>query len=164
MRVLGIDPGTVSTGYGIIEEKENRLKYIKCGGILLHSKLSFPEKLKKIYDCLREVIEEYSPDIVCVEDLFFAKNVKSVLKLGHARGVAILAAVNTGLPVFEYTPLEVKKAVVGYGRADKAQVQHMVKALLNLGESIFSNDATDALAIAICHVHSIKLEEKIKVV
>jgi len=162
LRVLGIDPGTVMSGYGVVDEEGHGIFYVECGGIAASSKLSFPERLKKIYDGLERVIEAHRPDIVAVENVFFARNVQSALKLGHARGVALLAAVNFGLPVFEYTPLEIKKAVVGYGAAEKAQVQQMVKALLKIKTMPKSHDASDALAAAICHIHSARMSETLK--
>ena len=157
MRVLGIDPGTVTTGYGVVEESGGRLVYVEAGGITTSAKLPFPERLKIIYDGLEAVIARHRPDAVAVESLFFAKNVQSALKLGHARGVAVLAAVNAGLPVSEYSALEIKKAVVGYGQAEKEQVMKMVGTLLGMRELPKPLDATDALAAAICHINSARV-------
>jgi crossover junction endodeoxyribonuclease RuvC len=156
MKVLGIDPGTVTSGYGVVEGAGGKLGFIAAGGITTSAKMSFPERLKRIYDGLDGVLEEHRPDAVALESVFFAKNVQSALKLGHARGVAVLAAVNRGIPVFEYTALQIKQSVVGYGGAEKTQVQKMVKALLNLKELPKPHDASDALAAAICHLNSIK--------
>lgn len=162
MRVLGVDPGTLTTGYGIVAEEDHKLFHVVSGGISPSAKHPFPKRLKKIYEELEKVIEKYRPQVVVVEDLFVSKNMKSALKLGHARGVAILAAMNCGLPVFEYAPLEVKQAVVGNGKAEKKQVQMMVKMLLDLPKVPHPADAADALAAAICHIHSSRLKEILK--
>ena len=154
MRVLGIDPGSRITGYGIIDKEGNRLVHVDNGAIITDSHRDFPMRLQRIYRGLTEIIEQYRPDAMAVENIFFATNVQSALKLGQARGAAIVAGVNAGLPVFEYTALQVKQAVVGHGRADKQQVQKMLKALLNLPE-VAQEDASDALATAVCHAHSI---------
>ncbi len=159
MRVLGIDPGTLTSGYGIVTEENHKLFHVASGGISPSAKQPFPKRLKKIYEELEKIIEKYRPHVVVVEDLFVSKNIKSALKLGHARGVAILAAMNAGLPVFEYAPLEVKQAVVGHGKAEKKQVQLMVKNLLDLQKVPHPADACDALAAAICHIHSSRLRE-----
>lgn len=153
MKILGIDPGSRITGYGIITKEGNRLIHVDNGAIFTDSSKDFPVRLQKIYCGLTGIIEQYRPDAMAVENIFFATNVQSALKLGQARGAAIVAGVNAGLPVFEYTALQVKQAVVGHGRAAKEQVQKMLKALLNLPE-IAQEDASDALAVAICHAHS----------
>jgi crossover junction endodeoxyribonuclease RuvC len=160
MRVLGIDPGTVTSGYGVVDEEGHSIFFVDGGGISTSSRLAFPQRLARIYDGLSEVIARHQPDVVAVENVFFAKNVQSALKLGHARGVALLAAVNMKLPVFEYSPLEIKQAVVGYGQAEKSQVQQMVKTLLSLKSLPMPHDASDALAAAICHIHSARMREK----
>ncbi len=162
MRVLGIDPGTLTSGYGIVAEEDHKLFHVASGGISPSAKQPFPKRLKKIYEELEKVIGKYRPHVVAVEDLFVSKNIKSALKLGHSRGVVILAAMNAGLPVFEYTPLEVKQAVVGNGKAEKNQVQLMVKTLLELPKAPHPADAADALAAAICHIHSSRLREMLK--
>lgn len=159
MRILGIDPGTLSCGYGIVEEEDSRLFYIASGGIKVSSKISIPKRLKKIYEKLEEILEKHKPDGMAIEDLFFAKNVRAALKLGEAKGVAILAAVKRGIPVFEYSPLEVKQSVVGYGSAEKKQVQYMVKTLLGLKTVPHPPDLADALALAICHIHTHRIKE-----
>ncbi|ACH40310.1 crossover junction endodeoxyribonuclease RuvC [Citrifermentans bemidjiense Bem] len=153
MIILGIDPGSRKTGYGIISKQGNRLIHVDNGAIFTQSAKDFPERLEKIFTGLSEIIAQYRPEVVAVEDVFLAKNAQSALKLGQARGAAIVAAVNVGLPVHEYTAMQVKQAVVGTGRAEKAQVQQMIKALLNLPE-VAQEDASDALAVAICHAHS----------
>lgn len=153
MRILGIDPGTRTTGYGIIEKVGNRLIHIDNGGIFTRADMALADRLKVIYDGLSHVIKVYAPDVVAVEQIFMAKNPLSALKLGHARGIALLSGVNHGLCVFEYSALQVKSAVVGFGKAEKSQVQQMVKTLLKLPE-IAQEDASDALAVAICHAHT----------
>lgn len=153
MRILGIDPGTRVTGYGIIEKVGNRLIHVDNGGIFTRADMELADRLKVIYDGLCQVIHEYAPAAVAVEQIFLAQNALSALKLGHARGAALLVGVNHGLPVFEYSALQVKSAVVGYGKAEKVQVQQMVKTLLKLPE-IAQEDASDALAVAICHAHT----------
>lgn len=158
MIVLGIDPGSRITGYGIVEKAGNRLVHIDNGAIFTDSATDFPGRLKKIFDGLLEVIAQYRPDQVAIENIFFSTNPQSALKLGQARGAAIVAAVHCGLPVAEYTALQVKQAVVGQGRAEKAQVQKMLKALLGLPETA-QEDASDALAVAICHIHSYDLKQ-----
>ena len=155
MRTFGIDPGSERTGYGCVETAGSRHRIITCGAIATPANASFVDKLLLIHQRLTALIDECRPDWVAVENLFYAVNVRSALKLGHARGVAMLAAVEAGVPVIEYTPAEIKRAVVGYGRAEKNQVQHMVKVLLGLPAPPASHDAADALAVAICHVHSL---------
>jgi crossover junction endodeoxyribonuclease RuvC len=160
MRILGIDPGSRITGYGLVEKIGNRLRHIDNGAIITDSKAPMPERLQVIYRQLNRIIDEYAPQAVAVERIFVAKNALSALKLGHARGVAMLAGVNAGLPVAEYSAVEVKNAVVGYGRAAKTQVQHMVRVLLALPE-IAQEDASDALAVAICHAHCHELARRL---
>jgi crossover junction endodeoxyribonuclease RuvC len=155
VRIFGIDPGSDRTGYGCVETDGSRQRIIACGVITAPTGASFPEKLLRIHSRLALLLAECRPDSVAIENLFHATNVRSALKLGHARGVAMLAAVEAGLPVVEYTPAEIKRAVVGYGRAEKHQVQAMVKVILGLSAMPAPHDAADALAVAICHVHSI---------
>ena len=155
MRVFGIDPGSERTGYGCVETDGSRHRVVVCGAISTSPTGSFADKLLRIHQQLAILIAECRPEWVAVENLFHAVNVRSALKLGHARGVAMLAAVEAGVPVVEYTPAEIKRAVVGYGRAEKHQVQHMVKLLLDLPAPPSPHDAADALAVAICHVHSL---------
>jgi crossover junction endodeoxyribonuclease RuvC len=160
MIVLGIDPGSRITGYGIIRKDGNRLIHVDNGAIFTDAAKDFPLRLHRIFTGLAEVIERYKPDAVAVEQIFFSNNVQSALKLGQARGAAIVAGVNAGLPVFEYSALQVKQAVVGHGKAAKEQVQQMVKILLNLPE-IAQADASDALAVAICHANSSALKNQV---
>jgi crossover junction endodeoxyribonuclease RuvC len=155
MRVLGIDCGTEYTGYGVVELcPDGKLICLTCGAIKLSSRDTMSARLATIFQRLGTLIEEHHPDNVAIEDVFYALNVKSALKLGQVRGVAMLAASSAGLGVSEYAPLSIKSAVVGYGRAEKPQVQHMVTRLLNLAEIPQPPDAADALAIAICHLHT----------
>ena len=152
MRVFGIDPGSVRTGYGCVDAEGSRHRMVTCGTVSTTS-AAFSDKLFEIHRRLVELLAEYRPDAVAIEGIFYAANVRSALKLGHARGVAMLAAAQAGLAVVEYTPAEVKRAVAGHGRAEKSQVQQMVKLLLGLADVPSPHDAADALAIAICHVH-----------
>jgi crossover junction endodeoxyribonuclease RuvC len=155
MRVLGIDCGTEYTGYGVVEVRQHdELVSLVSGAIRLSVRDPLANRLRAIYDGVKAIIQQYEPNDVAIEDVFYAVNVKSALKLGQVRGVAMLAASSAGLPVFEYSPLSIKSAVVGYGKADKYQVQHMVKELLRLPQVPESADAADALAIAICHLHT----------
>jgi crossover junction endodeoxyribonuclease RuvC len=154
VRIFGIDPGSERTGYGCVTTDGSHHQLVVSGAIAAPALASFPEKLLQIHDRLALLLLECRPDCVAIESLFFAVNVKSALKLGHARGVAMLAAVEAGLPVIEYTPTEIKRAVVGYGRAEKPQVQQMVKLILRLAELPTPHDAADALAVALCHAHS----------
>lgn len=160
MRILGIDPGSKATGYGFIEQQGNRLIHLDNGAIFTQSQDPLAVRLQRIYKELCTLIEKYQPEAVAVEQVFMARNPASALKLGHARGVALLAGINAGLTVAEYSALQVKSAVVGYGRAGKNQVQHMTKVLLNLPE-IAQEDAADALAVAICHAHSHHLSHQV---
>ncbi len=153
MRIFGIDPGSERTGYGCIDADGSRQRLVACGAITAPASAEFPERLLAIHEGLRALIAEHHPDCVAIEDVFHARNVRSALKLGHARGVALLAATQAGVPVTAYSPAEVKRAVVGYGRAEKHQVQQMVCLLLGLTETPTPYDASDALAIAICHLH-----------
>ena len=155
MRVLGIDCGTEHTGYGVVELcDDHHLVCLSCGAIKLSPRDPLPARLAIIFGSLSGIIQEHHPDKVAIEDVFYSLNVKSALKLGQVRGVAMLAASSAGLEVAEYSPLTVKSSVVGYGRAEKHQVQHMVARLLNLAEIPTSSDAADALALAICHLHT----------
>ena len=154
MRIFGIDPGSERTGYGCVQTDGSRHRIVTCGAITVPGTTAFAGRLQIIHRQLSALLHEHRPDCVALENVFFAANVRSALKLGHARGVAMLAAVEAGVPVAEYTPAEIKRAVVGHGRAEKAQVQHMVKLLLGLPAVPTPHDAADALAVAICHVHS----------
>ena len=157
MRVFGIDPGSARTGYGCVQTDGTRHRLVVCGAITSPAAHAFPDKLKKIHAELAQLLAKHRPDCVAIENLFHAANARSALKLGHARGVAMLAAVEADVPIVEYTPAEVKQAVVGYGRAEKTQVQSMVQLLLGLESPPSPHDASDALAIAICHVHRMNI-------
>jgi crossover junction endodeoxyribonuclease RuvC len=165
MRVLGIDCGTEYTGYGVVDlvsdgRKNDRLVCIICGAIKVSPREAMATRLSRISTGLQELIVQHRPDRVAIEDVFYATNVKSALKLGQVRGVAMLAAAAAGLEVAEYSPLSIKSAVVGYGRAEKHQVQQMVTRLLCLDEIPEPPDAADALAIAICHLHTAATHER----
>lgn len=153
MRILGIDPGSETTGYGLIESDGLRHSSILFGAIRTSARRPFHERLLQIYTRLMEILSHQEIHAVAIEGVFHSANVQSALKLGHARGVALLVAAQQGLPVFEYSPLEIKSAIVGYGRAEKKQVQMMVRLLLDLPETPTPDDAADALAVAICHSH-----------
>jgi crossover junction endodeoxyribonuclease RuvC len=155
VRIFGIDPGSQRTGYGCVETDGRRHHLVACGAISASAGASLPERLVRIHRELSRLLAKCRPECVAIETLFHATNAQSALKLGHARGVAMLAAVQAGCTVVEYTPAEVKRAVVGYGRAEKQQVQQMVTLLLGLQRAPTSFDATDALAIAICHLNSV---------
>ncbi len=154
--LLGIDPGSRVTGYGVIRVEGGRVEYLDSGCIRAQTlKDDIPARLLAIFNGIQTLAAQYQPDEVAVEDIFVAHNVQSALKLGHARGAAIVAATAAALPVFEYSARQVKQAIVGYGNADKSQVQHMVQQLLGL-DKVPASDAADALAVALCHWHSQK--------
>ena len=155
MRVFGIDPGSTRTGYGCVDTDGRQHRLVLCGAVRPAAASTFPDRLATIYRELSSILRSCQPECVAIENLFHATNVRSALKLGHARGVAMLAAVEAGVTVVEYTPAEVKRAVVGYGRAEKSQVQQMIKLLLALDRAPEPHDAADALAVAICHLHSV---------
>lgn len=155
MRVLGIDPGTAIVGYSIVDFKENRISLIKYGCIYTDKALPMEDRLLQIFDELEEIIDFYNPQFMAIEELFFFKNSKTVITVGQARGVIILAGKKHNLKIENYTPLQVKMGITGYGKADKKQIQLMVKNLLNLKEIPKPDDAADAIAVAITHVHSL---------
>jgi crossover junction endodeoxyribonuclease RuvC len=154
MRILGIDPGYAILGYGIIDVKGNKFSVVDYGSILTDASMDMPARLQVLYKGLTELIEKYKPQEASVEELFFNNNAKTAILVGEARGVAVLACANGNLNIGEYTPLQIKQALVGYGRADKKQVQYMVKTMLNLATVPKPDDTADALAAAICHAHS----------
>jgi crossover junction endodeoxyribonuclease RuvC len=154
VRIFGIDPGSVRTGYGCVDSDGSRHRLVTCGAISAPSRLPFPDRLLAIHTALARLLAECRPDAVAVEALFHAVNARSALQLGHARGVALLAASQAGVAIAEYSPAEVKRAVVGYGRAEKHQVQHMIRLLLRIDDVPGPFDASDALAVAVCHLHS----------
>jgi crossover junction endodeoxyribonuclease RuvC len=161
--ILGIDPGIAITGYGVIDYEGNKFSTIDYGAITTEAKLAMPERLLILNKGIKDLARKYKPDAFAIEELFFNKNVKTALTVGHARGAIIVAACEEGLNIYEYTPLQVKQAVVGYGRAEKHQVQQMVKMILNLNEVPKPDDVADALAIAICHAHSSRAGELFRI-
>lgn len=158
MLVLGIDPGTAITGYGLVRQDED-LHLVECGVITTPAGMPLPERLLAIHKQLSALLALHHPQAVAVEELFFSKNVRTAMSVGQARGVVLLAAAQAALPIFEYKPAEVKQAVAGYGGADKAQMQEMVRLLLDLDSAPQPDDAADAVAIAICHLHSARLKD-----
>ena len=154
MRILGIDPGYAILGWGVIDVVGNRFSVVDYGSILTDTKMDMPSRLQVLYNGLTELIHKYNPDDASIEQLFFNSNAKTAILVGEARGVAVLACANGNLNIGEYTPLQIKQALVGYGRADKKQVQYMVKTMLNLKTVPKPDDTADALAAAICHAHS----------
>lgn len=159
MLVLGIDPGTATTGYGLVKEKQDgSLEVVDYGVVETTAGQPMSQRLLTLHQRLSEIILLHRPQSGAVEKLFFQRNVRTAISVGQGRGVALLALAEAGLPVGEYTPLEIKQAVAGYGGADKNQIQHMVRALLNLDELPRPDDAADALAVAICHVHSARIQ------
>lgn len=156
MIVLGIDPGLATTGYGVIRSLNRKLEVINYGCLLTKSGRPLSTRLLTIYQQMKELILTYSPDVVVIEEIFFCKNVKTALQVGHVRGVIMLAAIEANIKIAEYTPLQVKQALTGFGRADKKQIQEMVKIFLKLKTIPKPDDAADALAIAVCHIHSSK--------
>ena len=161
MRVLGIDPGFAITGYSIIDYIGNKFKLIDSGAVLTKSGVSFTQRLTKIYDDLNLIIDEYKPEAIAVEELFFNQNTKTAINVAQARGIILIVGCKRGIPTFEYTPLQVKQAVTGYGRADKMQVQKMVQSILKIEKIPKLDDITDSMAIGICHAHSQKFAEKL---
>jgi crossover junction endodeoxyribonuclease RuvC len=154
MRILGIDPGYAIMGYGILDYTGNKFKVVEYGSIETDAGTPMPERLRILYNDLTNVINEFRPDEAAIEELFFNSNAKTAIMVGEARGIALLACVQSGLEIFEYTPLQIKQSLVGYGRAEKKQVQSMVKIILNLKEVPKPDDTADAIAAAICHAHS----------
>lgn len=161
MLVIGIDPGTATTGYGLVRDTDQGLEVIDFGAVLTPAGLPQEQRLVMLFEELKKIILLHRPESAAVEKLFFSRNVTTAITVGQARGVALLALAQSGLPVGEYTPMEIKQAVAGYGGADKNQVQQMVRAILNLKSIPKPDDAADALAIAICHLHSYRLNQYI---
>ncbi|MGI6169004.1 MAG: crossover junction endodeoxyribonuclease RuvC [Christensenellales bacterium] len=163
MVILGIDPGLAIVGYGAIRNEEGKLSLLEFGAVTTSSGDDFPHRICDVYDGIQYLLDKFSPDAIAIEELFFSKNVKTALMVAQARGVALLCAAKHTSALYEYTPLQVKQAVVGYGRAEKQQVQQMVKILLGLSEIPRPDDAADALAVAICHAHSGKMRLHFKI-
>ena len=162
MRILGIDPGTAIMGWGVIDADGGDLGLVSYGALTTPAKTPLSSRLELLYNGLAHVLAAYRPDVAAVEELFFAKNVTTALAVAHARGVALLAIQQAGVRIFEYKPMAVKQAVVGYGHADKQQMQHLVQMTLNLDHIPQPDDAADALANAICHAYSAPLLERIE--
>lgn len=162
MKILGIDPGTAVTGYGVVESISNKYNLVQYGTIKTSAKDPLPIRLHQLFTGLKEVIQQYQPDAVSIESIFYSENVKTALILGHTRGALITASVEMGLNVDEYSPREVKRSVVGNGNASKEQVQYMIKMLLGLKEIPKPNDAADGCAIAICHLNQLKQKQRYK--
>ncbi len=154
MRIIGIDPGYAIVGYGIIDYQGTRFSVVDYGAILTEAGVPFNERLEQIYDKASYLMQKFSPEALAIEKLFYNNNAKTVIDVSQARGALILAAQKSGVPIFEYTPLQVKQSVVGYGRAEKKQVQEMTRIILNLEKVPKPDDTADALAMAICHAHS----------
>ena len=161
--ILGIDPGTATMGWGVVRQEGSRLRYMQHGAITTPSNWAMPRRLGRLFDGVTQLLEGYRPDTVAVEELFFNTNVTTAITVGQARGVALLAAYRAGLEVAEYTPLQVKQAITSYGRAEKRQVQEMVRALLNLRDIPRPDDAADGLAIAVTHAFSSRIPGKVGV-
>jgi crossover junction endodeoxyribonuclease RuvC len=159
MRIIGIDPGTVTCGYGIVEIEKKRggtPLYVTAGDVKMNRKEGLPQRLKVLHTSLKALIEEYRPSSLCIEKIFYHKSIRSAMALGYTRGIVMLLAAEKDIPLFEYNPTELKMALTGYGRAEKRQVQEMVKRILSLtsAHGTFSEDSTDALALCICHINS----------
>ncbi|MBC8390205.1 MAG: crossover junction endodeoxyribonuclease RuvC [Actinobacteria bacterium] len=164
MRIIGIDPGLATTGIAILDVAGDKYLPLYCGCIITKKNKKIHQRLKEIYNGINKIILDYSPDYLAIEDIFFSVNVKTALNVGQARGVSILACSENNIKIFEYTPLQVKQAIVGYGRATKMQIKYMLKAILGVEDNFFpkEDDAWDAMAIAICHANNYKFENKIK--
>ena len=160
MIILGLDPGTATTGYGVIRVLGNRFQMLEYGIISTPAKNPMEKRLEMIYDNLQELLQKWQPDQAAVEELFFNQNITTAITVGQARGVLLLCCAQNNVPLAEYTPLQVKQALVGYGRADKKQIQQMVKMFLNLADIPKPDDAADALAIAICHAHNYQTNQR----
>ena len=154
MRILGIDPGIATVGFGVVDTEKNRQNLVSCGVITTPAGHTLSSRLDRIYDDLQELIEHFHPDCAAVEELFFSKNITTGISVAHGRGVLLLACYKANIPVYEYTPMQVKQAVVGYGKAEKHQVMDMVRRILNLSAVPRPDDAADAVAIALCHARS----------
>lgn len=161
MRIMGIDPGIAIVGFGFIDKEGSRLVPVQYGSIQTEAHTDNAVRLQMVYDATVQLLDKYKPDAVAIEKLFFNRNVTTAFTVGQARGVLMLAAVQKGIPIAEYTPLQVKQSVVGYGKAEKKQVQEMVRMLLHLSAAPKPDDVADALAIAICHAHASTLQHKI---
>ncbi|MGD9569298.1 MAG: crossover junction endodeoxyribonuclease RuvC [Sedimentibacter sp.] len=163
MIIFGIDPGLAISGYGVLRYTGNKFEVLDYGAVTTESCQEFPKRLKIIYDSYIHLFDLYKPDAVAIEELFYNKNVKTAIAIAEARGVHLLAAENKSIPLYEYTPLQIKQGIVGYGRAEKRQIQEMVKIILHLESVPKPDDVADGLAAAICHAHSLKFADKFKI-
>ena len=163
MIILGIDPGLALLGYGVINSENDKVSLVECGTVVTKAETPFPTRLAQIYKGVGELILQYQPDNIAFEELFFGRNVTTAIQVAQARGAAMAAAFGTGAELFEYTPMQIKQAVVGYGKADKKQVQEMVRLLLCMDKIIRPDDAADAVACAICHAHSCRFSGKFRI-
>ena len=154
MRILGVDPGIATVGFGVLDSEKNRQRLVSCGVITTPAKTQLSSRLDQIFRDLNDLITQFSPDVMAVEELFFNTNITTGIAVAHGRGVILLSGYQAGLPIYEYTPLQVKQAVVGYGRAEKSQVMDMVRRLCNLKAPPKPDDAADAVALALCHARS----------
>ena len=162
MIIIGIDPGYAITGFGVLEYEGNHFKLIESGSIQTKAGIPLPTRIAKIYDDMNALIEKYKPDAIAIEELFFNRNTTTAIGVAQGRGAVLIAAAKTSTPIYEYTPLQVKQGVTGYGRADKKQVQMMVKTVLGLEKVPKLDDTTDAIAIGICHAHSYRFAKPIQ--
>jgi crossover junction endodeoxyribonuclease RuvC len=162
MRIIGIDPGYAILGYGVVDMTVSKYSLVECGVLTTDKASPMPDRLKKVYSMLMDVIAEFGPDVAAVEELYFNSNAKTAIRVGEARGAAILACANAGMPVHEYTPLQIKQALAGYGRADKRQIQEIVRRICGLAEAPKPDDAADAVAAAICHGNSAAFTERVE--
>lgn len=161
MIIIGIDPGYAITGFAVVEYVGNHFKLIDSGAILTKAGVPLPVRLAKIYDDMNILVDKYKPDAIAIEELFFNRNTTTAIGVAQGRGAILIVAAKKNIPIYEYTPLQVKQGVVGYGRADKKQVQMMVKTILNVEKVPKLDDTTDAIAIAICHAHSFRFAKEI---
>lgn len=161
MRIIGIDPGYAITGFAVVDYNGNHFDLVKSGAIETKAGVPLPVRLTKIYNDMQLLVSEYKPDAISIEELFFNRNTTTAIGVAQGRGAVLIVAAKNNVPIYEYTPLQVKQGVVGYGRADKKQVQMMVKTILNLEKVPKLDDTTDAIAIAICHAHSYRFAKEI---
>lgn len=164
MIIFGIDPGLAISGYGVLNYVGNKFEVLDYGAVLTDKDMEFPKRLKKLYDSYTELFKLYKPEAVAIEELFYNKNVKTAIAIAEARGVHLLAAENLNIPLYEYTPLQIKQGIVGYGRAEKKQIQEMVRVILKLECVPKPDDVADGIAAAICHAHSLKFADKFKII
>ena len=163
MRILGIDPGLATMGWGVLDEEGGRSRLIDCGAVITPPDMPIHRRLHQIFTGVKDLIAAYQPQEIVFEELFFGKNITTAMNVSAARGVALCACVEAGLPMYEYTPMQIKQAVTGYGKAEKAQVQQMVKMLLNLPQVIRPDDAADAVAAALTHAANLRVKDMYRI-